>query len=376
MKIRAFDLYVYLIFMALIKMYFIPETVRQICKIAILFGFLFWVIKRLNKSEVINFSLVFSYCIILSGAYNYIIGYYTIKALLDSILYALSFYDLYTLFLYAKKYRCVERMKYDLYKINLLYCIFTIVSVAIVGTENNDNAAVYLFGNKFISSYLFISLVSLYGITHDLTSRRIQRRMFGFIVIGTLFSLYVGCATATVSLIFAALLYYADRVSHAHFFSRKAVVLAALMATAVVPVIIDQILKYRIVNYIIFDAFHKNASVYGRFRIYKEYLFGLLRNKFWLGYGYSNGKMMQVTGMFSNAQNGLLEQMMNFGMLGVLAIFLTVGHAFRKSPVRTSGMIILLYAMIIAAVFEITINWFFWIALFSMQWLEYAEDIR
>ena len=30
--------------------------------------------------------------------------------------------------------------------------------------------------------------------------------------------------------------------------------------------------------------------------------------------------------------------------------------------------IYILYAMIIAAIFEVTINWFFWIALFTLQW--------
>ena len=100
-----------------------------------------------------------------------------------------------------------------------------------------------------------------------------------------------------------------------------------------------------------------------------------MKEKFWLGYGYSNGKMLQVTGVFGNAQNGLLEQMMNFGMLGVLAIVSTVRYALKKNSVNTSCMFILLYAMIIAAIFEVTINWFFWIALFSIQWLEEGEKI-
>ena len=369
MKIEIFDLCVYFIFVALFKMYFIPEVIRQISKIVILFGIFFFIIKRLNKKELFNYSLIFSGSIILSGMYNYISGNYTVKALLDSFLYALSFYDIYILFVYAKKFQYIERMKQSLYRINLLYCILTVVSVAIVGTDNNSNVSAYLFGNKFTSSYLFISLISLYGMSHDMTLKKNRRRMCELIGVGTLFSLYVGCATASVSLILAAAIYYVDKLSHTHIFSQKVVIIGILIVTGTIPIVIGTVLKNKLINYIIFDVFHRSITVYGRFEIYRKYLFGFLKEKFWLGYGYSNGKMLQVTGVFGNAQNGLLEQMMNFGILGVLAILSTMSHALKRNS-NTSCMLILLYAMIIAAIFEVTINWFFWIALFSIQWLE------
>ena len=84
--------------------------------------------------------------------------------------------------------------------------------------------------------------------------------------------------------------------------------------------------------------------------------------------------MMNITGVFGNAQNGLLEQMMNFGFIGVMAILFTVFYALKKKK-ELSYMVILLYAMIVAAIFEVTINWFFWISIFSIQWLEKQEEI-
>ena len=375
MKIGIFDLYVYLVFVALFKMYFIPDAIRQIIKIIILFGMLFYIVNRSDKKALLNYSLIFSGSIILSGICNYIWGEYTVKALLDSFLYALSFYDLYILFMYAKKNQCVERMKRNLFRINLLYCIFTIISVAVVGISNNSNVSVYLFGNKFTSSYLFISLISLYGMSHDLTLAKNRRRMREMIGVGLLFSLYVGCATAAASLVLAVVIYYVDKTLHTHIISRKIVVIGTLIITAIIPIVIDIVLKNKFFNYIVFDVFHRDTTVYGRVEIYRKYLLVLLKEKFWLGYGYSNGKMLQVTGVFGNAQNGLLEQMMNFGMLGVLAIVSTVRYALKKNSVNTSCMFILLYAMIIAAIFEVTINWFFWIALFSIQWLEEGEKI-
>lgn len=109
------------------------------------------------------------------------------------------------------------------------------------------------------------------------------------------------------------------------------------------------------VRYVIFDLFNRTTTVYGRFEIYNNYLQTLLLNRFWLGYGYSNGVMLTVTGVFGNAQNGLLEQMMNFGFIGVVAILVTVFYALRQKR-NLSYMAILLYAMIVAAIFEVTIN--------------------
>ena len=151
------------------------------------------------------------------------------------------------------------------------------------------------------------------------------------------------------------------------------VTVSVLVGTAVVPFIINTVLHNNIVRYVIFDLFHRTSTVYGRFEIYNNYLQTLLQNKFWFGYGYSNGVMLTVTDVFGNAQNGLLEQMMNFGFIGVVVILITIFYALRQKG-KLSYMTILLYAMIVAAIFEVTINWFFWMALFSVQYLN--EEIQ
>lgn len=373
MKIALFDLYIYLIFFSLFKAYFIPNAVRQAIKIVTLILVLAFLIKRLKKRELCNHSLLFSAVIIISGTYNYILGNYTVKALMDSLLYALTFYDLYTFFLYSNTRNLMSRMSKNLYRINLIYCILTIISVLVVGVENNSNDAAYLFGNKFTSSYLFISLIALYGLAHNMNLKRNKRIMCGLIVFGCFFTVYVGCATATVALSVAVILFGIGKKMHVSFMQGSVVTVSALIGTAIVPFVINAFLQINIVKYIIFDVFQRSTTVYGRFEIYNNYLDRLLQDHFWLGYGYSNGVMMSVTGVFGNAQNGLLEQMMNFGFIGVIAILYTVFYALRKKK-ELSYMVILLYAMIIAAIFEVTINWFFWLSIFSIQWLEKQEE--
>lgn len=372
MTIAFFDLYVYLLFISLFKAYFVPTAVRQAIKIVALILMAFFLIKRLKKKDVFNGSLLFATCIIISGLYNYILNKYTIKALLDSFLYALSFYDLYTIFLYANKKGLIKRLECDLYKINLLYCLLTVASVLVVGVDNNSNVSAYLFGNKFTSSYLFISLIALYGVSHDMNLKMYRRRWLMLVIVGCAFTIYVGCATATVSLASAVLLFSIEKKIHGWIIQNPIVIVGILIGTAIIPFVINFVLKNDFVNYIIFDLFHRSSTVYGRFEIYNNYLYELIQSRFWFGYGYSNGVMLSVSGVFGNAQNGLLEQMMNYGIIGVVAILITVFYALRKKQ-GLSYMVILLYAMIVAAIFEVTINWFFWIAVFSIQYSNKEE---
>lgn len=368
MTIERLDLYVYLLYFSLIKAYFIPDTLRQVIKIGTLLVVFMFLVEKLNRS-VVNCSLLYSLTVIISGVHSYVWGTYTVKALLDSLLYVLAFYDLYGLFLYANRHKCEKRMARDLYQINFIYCVLTILSVLYSGVDNNSNVSKYLFGNKFTASYLFISLISLYGLSHNMNLQRNKRRLCEMIIVGLAFTIYVGCATATIAVIAASMLFWIEKKTHSHILQNPYIAGGALIGTAIVPFVINSVINNRIINYIIFDLFHRGYTVYGRFRIYNEFLYDLLKNRFWLGYGYSNGVMRSTTEVFSNAQNGLLEQMMNFGIVGVVAILITMFYALRKKR-NLSYMVILLYAMIVAAIFEITINWFFWIALFSIQFID------
>ncbi len=373
MKITVFDLCVYLVYFSLFKAYFIPDVIRQVIKVISLIIVLFFLVNKLKRNGIFNCSLLFSSAIVISGLYNYICNSYTVKALLDSFLYALAFYDLYSLFLYANRWKRTEKMSCDLYRATLAYCILTAISVFIVGTENNSNVSAYLFGNKFTSSYLFIALIALYGLSHHMDIRKSKAMLCFLTVFAFAFTLYVKCATATVALTVSIFLFWIEKKRQGHLIQNPFVTVSVLVGTAVVPFIINTVLHNNIVRYVIFDLFHRTSTVYGRFEIYNNYLQTLLQNKFWFGYGYSNGVMLTVTDVFGNAQNGLLEQMMNFGFIGVVVILITIFYALRQKG-KLSYMTILLYAMIVAAIFEVTINWFFWMALFSVQYLN--EEIQ
>ena len=96
----------------------------------------------------------------------------------------------------------------------------------------------------------------------------------------------------------------------------------------------------------------------------------VIRERFWFGYGYSNSMMKGLTGLYANAQNGLLEIMVNMGFLSVMALLVTVFLCFRNTlKVNKSFYIsIIVYGMIIASIFEVALNWFFLLGVCLIRW--------
>lgn len=369
-NIGLYKFITYALFFAIVKPYFIPTVPRQIVKIAILFGIFLFIVSRSNFKQLRNLSLIFSACVILSGICNVLTDSYGMKDFFDSILYTITFFDTYSFFALCNKKRKTRVLIESLFQINLLYCILTLISVTIVGTENNSNMSVYPFGNKFTSCYLFVLFITLYGLSHEMDrfGARVIHRCI--IVFSCLFSLYVGCSTGTV--IFTALFLISFLPEKGrNILTNKVVVCAALVLSAVIIIWIELILKIDFVNQIVVDFFHKSTTVNGRLVIYSAYLEQLIRDNLWLGYGYSNDVMLTISkGVFGNTQNGLMEILMNYGIVGVVALIFTVYSCFKGSKDQTKAFYasFVVYGMIIAAVFEVTINWFFIMGIFLVRW--------
>ena len=65
--------------------------------------------------------------------------------------------------------------------------------------------------------------------------------------------------------------------------------------------------------------------------------------------------MKNMTGLYANAQNGLLEIMVNMGFLSVVSLIVTVFWSF-KNTLKTDKSFyisIIVYGMIIASIFEV-----------------------
>ena len=183
-------------------------------------------------------------------------------------------------------------------------------------------------------------------------------------------TLYIGCATATVTL---AVLFIATIVPFQKIrmlLLNERFVVTALIMSALVVLVMGQILKNEFVNNIVFGYFNRSYTVTGRLEIYNDYLLNIIRSRFWFGYGYSNSMMKNMTGLYANAQNGLLEIMVNMGFLSVVSLIVTVFWSF-KNTLKTDKSFyisIIVYGMIIASIFEVALNWFFFLGVCLIRW--------
>lgn len=369
-KINVYNFLTYALMFAIVKPYFLPAGLRQASKIGILLCVFLFTISKTKKDRFVNLAWLFSGSVILSAIMAYIKGGYQLKDFLDAVLYAITFYDIYSFTGLCKEKNHFDEMLKCLYNIIALYCILTFFSVILIGTANNSNQASYFFGNKFTSSYLFIFLIALHGATHEMDLWKNKVRHIFLFVFSIAFTLYMGCATATVTLVilFAVVLVQSPKIRM--LLLNEKFVIAALLGSALVVFWMGQILKIDFINDIVSGYFNKSYTVTGRLEIYNVYLMNVIRNSFWFGYGYSNSMMKSLTGMYANAQNGLLEIMVNMGFLSVMALLVMVFFCF-KNTLRTNKSFyisIIVYGMIIASVFEVALNWFFLLGVCLIRW--------
>lgn len=369
-KISVYNLLTYALIFAIVKPYFLPEALRQASKIFILLCIFLFTVSRTKANRLVNLAWIFSGSVMISSIIAYLKGGYQAKDFLDAMLYAVTFYDIYSFVGLCKEKNHFDEMLNCLYKIIALYCVLTFLSVMQVGISNNSNQASYIFGNKFTSSYLFIFLIALYGATHEMRLWKNKIRYIVLFVFSIIFTLYMGCATATVTLVILFVLVMIPSEKIRISLLNEKFVVAALLASAIIAFLMEQILKIDFVSDIVYGYFDKSYTVTGRLEIYNVYLINLIKNSFWFGYGYSNSVMKNLTGLYANAQNGLLEIMVNMGFVSVMALLVTVFLSFKNTLKSNKSFYIsiIVYGMIIASVYEVALNWFFLLGVCLIRW--------
>lgn len=365
-KIKVEWLLILLLFFSLFKLSYIPGGLRQAIKIASLIMILLFLLKKMPTKMLINISLVFPVCVMLSGTISYFQGINTLRSLLESILYSLLFYDSYTMVLYFKIKNRYNYFLKALYGIVSFFVSINVVTIFMFGSDGNMEP-IYLLGNKFISSYMMIFLVSLYGATHDIVTQSSKAKYYSLIAISMILCLYMRSITALIGLLLV-LICSLNKNILSKIISNPKVLVVSMIASAGVIFVFDYLLSIPTINYLIFNFFGKSISIFGRQVIYDEYLTKLITGeRLWIGSGYNNSAILMMSGgVFGNAQNGLMEHFVAYGLVGVFAILSTAYYCLKKGRADEHSYYMLLttYAMVIAATVEVTINCFFFMSLF------------
>ena len=150
----------------------------------------------------------------------------------------------------------------------------------------------------------------------------------------------------------------------------------ATVLSGALPLSMTAILSIPRVNALLISI-NETATMNARVRIY-EILMNIITQNYWIGYGYNT--LIVKERLYSNAQNGMLHIIVQFGMLGAATLVLLCYIATRNRYKRNKDVVewceFWLFALIVAGIIEITFGVFFYVFLALINCATNAKEER
>lgn len=258
------------------------------------------------------------------------------------------------------------------YKLTMIYCFFNDIIVFINPNIYIQHQGYYFLGNKFNISYMHIILLVLFMYLYrDNIKNNFNKKalMFFIIVISLAIFIITECTTALIG--YLLLLLFIFFIPIKKVIKKPKVFLVTIIVTGFVLVFFSGILHNKLIENIIVNVLHEDIELTGRIYIY-ENVFNILSKSLLLGYGYGNSyEIMYDYITAPNTQNGILECILNFGVLGttlfILFILTIVKNLKYNVEYKDKQYIILfgVYVFIILGMVEVTYD-IYLITLLSM----------
>lgn len=310
----------------------------------------------LKKFWKINLCVtIFCMSIILSSIYNLEFGGY--KRLLLGVFHAFIILDIFLFFEYVNLYNKSKECFKIFYNITLFYIIINDFIVIFLPQffYRYEN---YFIGNKFNVAYLHILLLVLF---YQINLNVIKKKRIKFLLM-TLFSTYiiirVECTTALTGIVVLSLGIICKKILEKILISKK-IMLISLFISNLVLLISKSILENPIVSYIIVDILKEDLTLTGRMRIYEEVPY-IIKDRLLLGYGVGNAHFVfdQKLHYAPNAQNGLLQCIVVYGIIGTVLMLMIMYLSMKNLSVDTYmyPIILIIYIYILFSSVEITLG--------------------
>ena len=370
MKVKKIDLAIWGMFIAISKPSMMPQTLQQIIKVVLLMLVIVFLFKRVKLKNYLNPFGLMCLAIVLSGILSFKDGVSTIDCIINGMLHALVLMSIWGIIFYCKKINYIECFVKDMFSVLSVYCLLSIVSMIIRGHSDVGGGTIYFWGTKFTTSYYFILWLTFFRLKYANALRRsiIVRFLYSLSAICIIVLCgWMYCATGMIgAMVIFAEQFIPEKVKKI-FFNRYAVLFSMILSGIVFPISITQILSNPKIQFIIRDIFHKSSNLTGR-KVIIENMFSLILERPWFGYGYSTTVMHTINQTIDNAQNGLLQQLIQFGVVGgvllCFVVFLSLNSKCENPLIKY--LYTSLYAMIICSMVEISYNYVFYIILFTL----------
>ena len=282
----------------------------------------------------------------------------------SSITWGLSgfMYGIQIMTIFATMSGVIKRRKMDEIVTVMIWIILALLIptdiLIVVYPYERISTTVYLIGNKFMVSYMHSLLVLL-------LSMKAMKRKKAYLTISFLISLGItyktGCTTGMIMLIFYFLFELIIGVfpKMKVFVSRSALIAIALIAVNILIWGSTAILYTPWANHIIVDVLGKTNNMTGRFRLYAV-VPQLIANASLIGYGYQPDVFRNLIG-YGNAQNGLIQIVLESGFVGAVAYFgaLFIAGKNGDSNAKLYTLYLYLLSFVIGSIAEVNLSTYF-----------------
>lgn len=357
MKLKKIDLALIFAVLAIFKMEGLPTFAKnsiQIVSLILSLGIISYGYKIYLK----DISLILIVPVIISSVLSYIKGVINYQNIVNCIFYMIG------IFAFSNIVRIYYDKKIDFEMFRILKIIFAIfslmnlISIFIIGIEDTGNTT-YLFGGKFLSLYLlFFSFILFFS------SRKKKVGLISSILscsILTLFSIYFSCSTGIVLAISLFLLLGISRKIKIFLCNTKTL-LVILIISGCLVFSFEAILSVPLISNFIIKVLGRDLTLSGRLPIYKYYLIPLISKNYIWGYGYGSS-ILHVTTPYWNAQNGVLDYLLNYGICGIISIlvaFMLVGKSYKE---KYWYLYSFMFLLLIAGIWECSFSTYLYVVL-------------
>ena len=274
--------------------------------------------------------------------------------------------------------------------------LFWYVLILVVATDfllltklmvfRNGNHVTYLVGNKFTVSYLHMDLLALWfvknnGKYHFWQKSKVLAILMACIILAV--SVYIDCITGLLGCIVLMWLFASLDTP----FQKKLLRLNSpgllsllLLASVIFPFVAQNIVSIPFVQTFLEDVLGRSSTLTGRINIFEVFIRRMEGNWLW-GFGFGNGNAIaQAIFGYANAQNAVLNWVMQAGVLaagGLLGLIVMVFRQLSKASETAEIMplVALIYVYVIMGAVETTFSMAFllWIAVLFMRINETKE---
>lgn len=195
----------------------------------------------------------------------------------------------------------------------------------------------YLIGSKFSVAYLHMNLLGIWVVRMQRKKQDVHMPRWLILVLSLLIiwvSIRVNCMTGVLGCVMLVILMLMIRRSESRrggLFTSPVILLLLLAGSVVFSLVAEEIVSIPFVRDFVEDVLSRDVTLTGRLQIFFEYA-DKLQGRWLNGFGYGNGNVAAVRLFgYENAQNGLLQWVLQVGILSTSAMILWMLQIFRQA---------------------------------------------